>query len=124
MQAILIAIVSAKVISSFHSNMLLTDQKMKLKVFFKTILDVKIITNLGFGLFFTFFFPYFLHLNPSSRSSTSDFVVLNATLSFTGCLSLLLLLSASHTTTKRLLQHHKEATLHNNTRAKFEKKKN
>lgn len=33
---------------------------------------------LGLGLFFTDFFPYFLHLNPSSMISTSDFV-LNAT---------------------------------------------
>lgn len=35
---------------------------------------------LGFGLFFTIFFPYFLHLYPSSSISISDFV-LKATLS-------------------------------------------
>lgn len=34
---------------------------------------------LGFGLFFTDFFPYFLHLKPSSMISKSDFV-LKATL--------------------------------------------
>ena len=33
---------------------------------------------LGLGLFLTDFLPYFLHLNPSSMMSTSDFV-LNAT---------------------------------------------
>ena len=30
---------------------------------------------LGFGLFLTAFFPYFLHLNPSSKISTSDLVL-------------------------------------------------
>lgn len=41
---------------------------------------------LGFGLFFTIFFPYFLHLNPSSSISTSD-IVLKANLSLTSLLS-------------------------------------
>lgn len=111
MQAILIAIVFAKAISliliplksvinwSKEEIKDLTDQKMKLRIFFSlflTISEVKTITNLGFGLFFTIFFPYFLHLNPSSSISTSDFV-LNATLSFTGFFSLPLSLSPSHT---------------------------
>lgn len=30
---------------------------------------------LGFGLLLTFFFPYFLHLYPSSSMSSSDFVM-------------------------------------------------
>lgn len=52
---------------------------------------------LGFGLFFTIFFPYFLHLKPSSRTSTSD-LVLNANLSLT---SLSLPLSPTNT-----IKHH------------------
>jgi hypothetical protein len=49
--------------------------------------NIVAINYLGFGLFLTIFFPYFLHLNPSSRTSTSD-MVLNATLSLTSLLSL------------------------------------
>lgn len=41
---------------------------------------------LGLGLFFTDFFPYFLHLNPSLRTSTSDFI-LNAILDVSSLLS-------------------------------------
>lgn len=37
--------------------------------------DININLYLGFGLFFTIFFPYFLHLNPSSRISICDFVL-------------------------------------------------
>lgn len=41
--------------------------------------QVKILLNhLGLGLFFSFFFPYCLHLNPSSKTSISV-LVLNAT---------------------------------------------
>lgn len=51
---------------------------------------------LGLGLFFTIFFPYFLHLNPSSSISTSD-LVLNATLSLASLFSVLPLLMSPMT---------------------------
>jgi hypothetical protein len=58
---------------------------------------------LGFGLFLTIFFPYFLHLNPSSRTSTSD-IVLNATLSLTASLLSLPVLSSSLAATQKKIK--------------------
>ena len=46
------------------------------------------LASIAVWLFFTIFFPYFLHLNPSSSTSTSD-CVLNATLSLTFLFSFL-----------------------------------
>jgi|UniRef100_A0A804PY24 hypothetical protein len=43
--------------------------------FILTIFQVNIWVYLGFGLLLTAFLPYFLHLNPSSKISTSDLVL-------------------------------------------------